>query len=97
MRFSAMSSAPTTIVVVGGGLAALILVQQLREQLMENVRPIQILVIDPAPSAQFGRGRAYAEPWQPEQTQRLGLVFHDGKLQPAKVKNCQLWEQRAIA
>ena len=43
-----MSAEPTTIAVIGGGLAALILVQQLREQLADSTHAVQLLVIDPA-------------------------------------------------
>ncbi|WP_415355190.1 hypothetical protein [Halioglobus sp. Uisw_031] len=42
-----MSAESTTIAVVGGGMAALILVQQLREQLADNTRALQLLVHSP--------------------------------------------------
>ena len=67
-----MSAEPTTIAVIGGGLAALILVQQLREQLADSTHAVQLLVIDPAAPDQFGRGRAYATPWQRERPELVG-------------------------
>lgn len=67
-----MSTEPITIAVVGGGLAALILVQQLREQLADSTHAVQLLVIDPAAPDQFGRGRAYATPWQRERPELVG-------------------------
>ena len=72
MNTTAVFHEKKTIAVVGGGLAALVLVRQLRNQLIASTDPVEILVIDPAPLDQFGRGRAYAIPWQPDQPQRVG-------------------------
>jgi hypothetical protein len=46
-RLMAMSAEPTTIAVVGGGMAALIWVQQLREQLADSTHAAQLLVHSP--------------------------------------------------
>jgi hypothetical protein len=42
-----MSAEPTTIAVVDGGMAALIWVQQLREQLADSTHAAQLLVHSP--------------------------------------------------
>ena len=46
-----MSAEPTTIAVVDGGMAALIWVQQLREQLADSTHAVQLLVHSPTRSA----------------------------------------------
>jgi hypothetical protein len=46
-RLIAMSAEPTTIAVVDGGMAALIWVQQLREQLADSTHAAQLLVHSP--------------------------------------------------
>ena len=49
MNTTAVFHEKKTIAVVGGGLASLVLVRQLRNQLIASTDPVEILVIDPAP------------------------------------------------
>ena len=69
-------SSGKTLCIAGGGLAALIVLRELTQAITLHDKkmqaPLAIVIVNDGEPDQFGRGLAYASPWQPQYPQNRG-------------------------